>query len=645
MKSSRVAQQRRKAVLWDAVEQRKSREDATYAETFAAAESALSNDAGLASADREIAKDIKRTFPWMESFGDRESATRNVLLAYSYRNPAVGYCQSLNFICGALLMAPLSEEDAYFALATIIEDLMPSDYYTRDDDLLGARIDQLVFAELLAHSLPKLNSHLDEMCVPLGLFSLQWFMCLFAKDLPLSLVLRVWDVMFVYGDHALFAVGMAILSLTEAKLLQCTDMSELYESLKNLGSGLLQRDAEAAHRVVIQSLDTLMRTPLVERVEEGRTRHRREHHEQLAVAANEYHAINGHYANEHPPSQPSSPQGHVGGDASDVGAAGSPTRAPSGRAPSGRSPACSPSMTPPRVSARHATPLTHTHPLSGARQPSARAGGYDRGGYDAAGALEAARRGAGAAGGGSQKALHDLYYFLRRSERLLRQRRDMLESRNIELRAQIVARGLYMHRPATASLWSAMADFADAADDEISDSVSPAPAANFAAAMAAEQQHEKGAGAAVDDIHSIAPMGPLPPIASPSVRDRSIRSLGGTFERGGGGGDDDTLVTLPPPQLKWYVPPSTPPRTDWHPSTPPRADWPPSTPPRADWHPSTPPRADWHPSTPSRVLSPLATQPHPTKPPPLHPHPPNHSTPRSLARRYPHQVRCCRGGS
>ena len=200
---------RRKAVLWDAVEQRKTREQRTYATVFAEAEAALPNDPLLAAADREIAKDIKRTFPWMESYASRESATRNVLLAYGFRNPAVGYCQSLNFITGALLMAPLSEEDAFFSLVTIVEDLLPADYYTRDDDLLGARIDQLVFVELLADSQPRLAARFAELQVPLSLFSLQWFMCLFAKDLPLSLVLRVWDVMFVYGDHALFAVRHA----------------------------------------------------------------------------------------------------------------------------------------------------------------------------------------------------------------------------------------------------------------------------------------------------------------------------------------------------------------------------------------------------------------------------------------------------
>ena len=138
--------------------------------------------------------------------------------------------QSLNFITGTLLMAPLSEEDAFFSLVTIVEDLLPPDYYTRDDDLLGARIDQLVFSELLEDSLPRLWESLNRKGVPLSLVSLQWFMCLFSKDLPLSLVLRVWDVMFVYGDHALFAVGLAMLHMAEAPLLSTTVREEAEEA-------------------------------------------------------------------------------------------------------------------------------------------------------------------------------------------------------------------------------------------------------------------------------------------------------------------------------------------------------------------------------------------------------------------------------
>ena len=85
-----------------------------------------------------------------------EGATRNVLIAHAQRNPAVGYCQSLNYVCAALLMVPLSEEDAFFSLCTVVEDLMPPDYYTRENDILGARVDQLVYSTLLGSRLPRL---------------------------------------------------------------------------------------------------------------------------------------------------------------------------------------------------------------------------------------------------------------------------------------------------------------------------------------------------------------------------------------------------------------------------------------------------------------------------------------------------------
>ena len=61
----------------------------------------------------------------------------------------------------------------------------------------------MIVAWQVAQSLPTLSARLVEMALPVALFSLQWFMCLFAKDLPLSLTLRVWDVLFVYGDRTI----------------------------------------------------------------------------------------------------------------------------------------------------------------------------------------------------------------------------------------------------------------------------------------------------------------------------------------------------------------------------------------------------------------------------------------------------------
>eukprot|EP00966_Prymnesium_polylepis_P238887 5524414-Prymnesium_polylepis.1 len=149
----------RSIALWSAVEQRKARETDQWRKACETAapdalsakdpydalmhliDARLATDPTLAAAEREIEKDIKRTFPLLAGYASREVATRNVLLGLACRNPRVsmqctagyapalnsasnsllslqvGYCQSLNFVAGALLMSDLSEQVVDMGLA------------------------------------------------------------------------------------------------------------------------------------------------------------------------------------------------------------------------------------------------------------------------------------------------------------------------------------------------------------------------------------------------------------------------------------------------------------------------------------------------------------------------------------------------
>ena len=71
--------------------------------------------------------------------------------------------------------------------------------------------------------------------MPLSLFSLQWFMCLFAKDLPLFLVLRVWDVMLWEGPSVLMRAGAAVLHCYHESVLATSDFQGMTMLLQRLG--------------------------------------------------------------------------------------------------------------------------------------------------------------------------------------------------------------------------------------------------------------------------------------------------------------------------------------------------------------------------------------------------------------------------
>ena len=54
---------------------------------------------------------------------------RRVLRGIGWLYPDLGYCQGVGVI-GAILLLLLEEEDAFWLLSAIVEDLLPASYYT-----------------------------------------------------------------------------------------------------------------------------------------------------------------------------------------------------------------------------------------------------------------------------------------------------------------------------------------------------------------------------------------------------------------------------------------------------------------------------------------------------------------------------------
>ncbi len=102
-----------------------------------------------------------------------------MLCCYVKRNAKISYCQGLNYIVAHLLRY-MNEEEAFWTLCSLIETILPIDYYA---SMLGVLIDQKVFRGLVKTKLRGLSSHLKKLNLNPSVVTLQWFICLFSNKL------------------------------------------------------------------------------------------------------------------------------------------------------------------------------------------------------------------------------------------------------------------------------------------------------------------------------------------------------------------------------------------------------------------------------------------------------------------------------
>ncbi|GMI71368.1 hypothetical protein like AT2G37290 [Hibiscus trionum] len=218
--------------VWQAFIGFKARRVETYYEDLLAQEN---DDHRSNSSDvlrkwrKQIEKDLMRTFPGHPTL-NRDSL-RRLLLAYARHNPSVGYCQAMNFFAGLLLLV-MPEENAFWALATIIDDYFDC-YHT--EGMIEYQVDQLVFDELMRERFPKLVNHLDYLGVQVAWICAPWFLSIFINTLPWESVLRIWDVLLFEGNRVmLFRTALALMELYGPALITTKDAGDAITLLQSL---------------------------------------------------------------------------------------------------------------------------------------------------------------------------------------------------------------------------------------------------------------------------------------------------------------------------------------------------------------------------------------------------------------------------
>ncbi|KAH0616861.1 hypothetical protein JD844_028289 [Phrynosoma platyrhinos] len=171
-----------------------------------------SNEETIAA--KQIEKDLLRTMPSNACFSNMNSIgvprLRRILRGLAWLYPEIGYCQGTGMVVASLLLF-LEEEDAFWMMCAIIEDLVPASYFSTT--LMGVQTDQRVLRHLIVQYLPRLDKLLQEHDIELSLITLHWFLTSFASVVHIKLLLRIWDLFFYQGSIVLFQVTLGMLSM------------------------------------------------------------------------------------------------------------------------------------------------------------------------------------------------------------------------------------------------------------------------------------------------------------------------------------------------------------------------------------------------------------------------------------------------
>eukprot|EP00466_Bigelowiella_natans_P003982 jgi/Bigna1/86885/estExt_fgenesh1_pg.C_140213 len=214
-----------------------------YFESLLAESKKHENDTDLQSKQRlileQIDKDIHRTLADESYFGEHEENNlklRNVLRAFSIHHPKIGYCQSMNFVAGGLLMIFDDEERTFWVLCRLILEIMPTDYYSLS--MSGVVTDVQVLGKLLKQHHPAVDSLLERLEVKLEILCCHMLMSLCFGAAPLPVAQRCMDLVLVEGSFVLVAVVLAMIVVCKGQILAQDDAGDMMLLLASIGRDL-----------------------------------------------------------------------------------------------------------------------------------------------------------------------------------------------------------------------------------------------------------------------------------------------------------------------------------------------------------------------------------------------------------------------
>ena len=186
-----------------------------------------------------IIKDLDRTFPscqlFKEKYGSGQRKLYRVLSNYSKYNKTLGYVQGMGYLA-AIFLIYMDEESSFYMLDSFVKNYGFEGLYGNGFPDLKKKF--YVFLNLEKKFIPKIYEILKRDYVYISIYASEWFLCLFAKDLPPYFLVRLIDIFLFEGYKVIYRFALALLKSKENEFLKGKDglvsiMATLNKSMEN----------------------------------------------------------------------------------------------------------------------------------------------------------------------------------------------------------------------------------------------------------------------------------------------------------------------------------------------------------------------------------------------------------------------------
>eukprot|EP00475_Leptophrys_vorax_P017715 TRINITY_DN2430_c0_g1_i3.p1 TRINITY_DN2430_c0_g1~~TRINITY_DN2430_c0_g1_i3.p1 ORF type:complete len:581 (-),score=138.35 TRINITY_DN2430_c0_g1_i3:19-1722(-) len=187
----------------------------------------------------DIAKDVSRTHIAKITV-DKNLLTR-LLTGYAAYKPHLGYCQGMNSLAAAVVLAfdpsgnveidSKEEEEVFRAFKTIVDQRVH--YYSKN--MTGVLLDGAVLNDLLEFEDYELSHHLNKLNCPPSMLCSSWMLCLFVKSpFHLEHALALWDLLLILGDEVIFLTILAVFHRYREHILNVESQEAVIRTLMHL---------------------------------------------------------------------------------------------------------------------------------------------------------------------------------------------------------------------------------------------------------------------------------------------------------------------------------------------------------------------------------------------------------------------------